>query len=156
MTFAENACKKAREAARATGMMTLADDSGLEIDALGGEPGVRSARYCGQDASDADRNRSILQNMVTIPEGKRTARFRCVMCLVSPEGEERRFEGVSEGRIAHQARGSSGFGYDPIFVPEGHSRTFAELGPEIKNRMSHRAKALRQVVKYMATCTKPQ
>ncbi len=148
-TFEENARKKARAAARASELQTLAEDSGLEIDALGGEPGVKSARYCGEGASDADRIRRVLDRMIAVPDELRTARFRCAMCLVEPAGTETCFEGHCEGRIAHHARGSSGFGYDPIFIPAGYARTFAELGLSIKNTISHRALAMRQVVEYL-------
>ncbi len=154
-TMAENAARKARAAVRTTGVLALADDSGLEVDALGGDPGVHSARYCGQGATDIDRYRAILHRMVEVPEEKRTARFRCVMCLAEPDGGEHFFEGVCEGRIAHHARGSSGFGYDPIFVPEGFSMTFAELGLDTKNRISHRARALHQVIEFLRTYAQP-
>jgi XTP/dITP diphosphohydrolase len=148
-TFEENARKKARTAAERTKMWTLAEDSGLEIDALGGEPGVKSARYAGEGANDADRIRRVLGRLVAVPEERRTARFRCVMCLLDPAGDETCFEGRCEGRIAHSARGSAGFGYDPIFVPEGHDRTFAELGLGVKNDISHRARAMQQVIEYL-------
>ncbi len=150
-TFEQNARKKAYAAAEASKMWTLADDSGLEIDALGGEPGVHSARYCGPDAAQIFRNRRIQDCLVAVPEEQRTARFRCVMCLIDPAGKEKVFEGTCEGKIAYHARGSAGFGYDPIFIPEGYSRTFAELGLETKNRFSHRARAMRQVVDYLRT-----
>lgn len=148
-TLQENARKKAQAAARVSKMWTLADDSGLEIDALEGKPGVHSARFCGPDSTDSDRNRKILSLMVAVPDERRTARFRCVACLVDLVGNERTFEGVCEGHIAHHARGSSGFGYDPIFIPDGHSQTFAELGQATKNRISHRARAVTQVVEYL-------
>jgi len=148
-TFEENARKKARSAAERAKMRTLAEDSGLEIDALGGEPGVKSARYAGEGATDTDRIRKVLGRLVAVPEERRTARFRCVMCLVDPVGDEACFEGRCEGRIAHSARGSAGFGYDPIFVPEGHDRTFAELGLAVKSRTSHRARAIQQVIEYL-------
>lgn len=148
-TFEENARKKARTAAERAKMWTLAEDSGLEVDALGGEPGVKSARYCGEGATDTDRIRKALDRLVAVPEERRTARFRCVMCLVDPDGHEACFEGRCEGRIAHGARGSAGFGYDPIFIPEGHDRTFAELGLGVKNKISHRARAMQQVIGYL-------
>lgn len=150
-TFAENACHKARKAAEAFRMWTLADDSGLEIDALGGEPGVHSARYCGAHATDAERIRKVLDRMIAVPEQTRTARFRCAVCLVDPAGTEKVFEGTCEGRIAHHARGTGGFGYDPIFIPEGSARTFAELGSEAKDRQSHRARAMRLAIEHLGT-----
>ena len=148
-TFVENACKKARVAAKATGMWTLAEDAGLEVDALKGEPGIRSARYCGEGASDRDRIDKVLQQIVAVPDDKRTARFRCVMCLIDPAGNEQTFEGACEGRIAPHARGRYGFGYDPIFVPNGYAETFGELGLDVKAQVSHRAQAMRQVVAYL-------
>jgi XTP/dITP diphosphohydrolase len=148
-TFEENARKKARNAARVAGLWTLAEDSGLEVDALGGEPGVRSRRYSGEGAGDADRMRKVLDQIVAVPEERRTARFRCAMCLVDPKGNEVCFEGRCEGRISHHARGSAGFGYDPIFIPEGYSRTFAELGLSVKNKVSHRARAMQQVIEFL-------
>jgi XTP/dITP diphosphohydrolase len=148
-TFEGNACKKARSAAGLGHTWTLAEDAGLEVDALGGEPGVMSARYCGEGATDAERIRKVLSGIIAVPDQDRTARFRCVMCLVDPDGQEKPFEGRVEGRIAHTARGTTGFGYDPIFMPEGYGKTFAELGLEVKNKISHRAQALRQVIEYL-------
>lgn len=148
-TFIENACKKARVAAKATGMWTLAEDAGLEVDALKGEPGIRSARYCGEGASDRDRMDKVLQQIVAVPDDKRTARFRCAMCLIDPAGNEQTFEGACEGRIAPNARGRYGFGYDPIFLPDGHATTFGELGLDVKSQISHRARAMRQVVAFL-------
>jgi len=148
-TFEENALKKARSAVRFTGLWTIAEDSGLEIDALGGEPGVKSARYAGEGATDAERIRKVLGQLVAVRDERRTARFRCVMCIVDSAGTERCFEGRCEGRIAHSARGSSGFGYDPIFVPDGYDQTFAELGFGVKSKISHRARALQQVTEYL-------
>ncbi len=154
-TFEENALKKARSAARVTKMWTLAEDSGLEIDALGGEPGVKSARYAGEGASDADRIRKVLSRLISVPEKRRTARFRCVMCLIDPAGKETYFEGCCEGRITHDARGSAGFGYDPVFIPEGYAQTFAELGPGVKSKISHRARAMQQVIAFLRSCVLP-
>lgn len=149
-TFEENARKKARAAGAVTRGWVLAEDAGLEVDALGGEPGVRSARYCGPDATDADRMRKVLEKVIAVPDDRRTARFRCVMCVADPAGGEAVFEGICPGRIAHHARGSAGFGYDPIFVPDGYSKTFAELGLGVKAKISHRSLALHQVVRYLA------
>jgi XTP/dITP diphosphohydrolase len=148
-TFEENARKKARSAAARLEMWTLAEDAGLEVDALGGEPGVKSARYCGKGASDADRMRKVLERIVNVPEERRTARFCCVMCLIDIAGKENCFEGRCEGHIAHSARGAAGFGYDPIFIPDGYSRTFAELGLTVKSKVSHRARAMEQVIAFL-------
>jgi XTP/dITP diphosphohydrolase len=148
-TFAENACKKARAAFELTKMWVLGEDSGLEVDALGGQPGIMSARFGGAEATDLERNQRLLEMLVAVPFEKRTARFRCVMCLINPQGEERLFEGVCEGKISHTLRGIAGFGYDPIFIPEGYGFTFAELGWAVKNEVSHRARVLRQVIDYL-------
>lgn len=154
-TFEDNARKKARSAAERAKTWTLAEDSGLEVDALGGEPGVKSARYAGEGASDADRIRKVLDRLVAVPEERRTARFRCVMCLVNPAGDETCFDGRCEGSIAHDACGSAGFGYDPIFVPEGYDRTFAELGLGVKGRISHRARAMERVIGFLRSQADP-
>jgi XTP/dITP diphosphohydrolase len=148
-TFHENALKKARSAARFSHLWTLAEDSGLEIDALGGEPGVKSARYAGEGASDADRIRKVIDLLTLVPDERRTARFRCVTCIIDPADQENCFEGRCEGRIANDARGSSGFGYDPIFLPDGYDKTFAELGLGVKSKISHRARAMQQVIEYL-------
>ncbi len=141
ITFAENAELKARAYAQASGMLTLADDSGLEIDALGGAPGVQSARYLGRETSYEERFRSILQQLKGLPMEQRTARFRCAIALAEPSGITRLVEGVIEGVIADSPRGKNGFGYDPIFYLPELGKTFAELAPEHKNRISHRARA---------------
>lgn len=142
-TFAENAAIKARAYARASGLPTLADDSGLEVDALGGAPGVRSARYGGPGASDVDRYRKLLAALDSVPVHERTARFRCVIAIVSVDGHLASAEGVCEGWIGSAPRGEHGFGYDPVFVVEGQDgQTMAELEPSLKNRISHRARAL--------------
>lgn len=142
-TFAENARIKAMAYAEASGLLTLADDSGLEVDALGGAPGVRSARYAGPGASDADRYRKLLADLAGIPAGKRAARFRCVVALTLPEGPVYTAEGTCEGKIGFAARGEHGFGYDPVFIVDGYGgQTLAELEPEEKNRISHRARAM--------------
>lgn len=148
-TFAENALLKARAAAEQAGMIAIADDSGLEVDALGGEPGVHSARYAGPQASDADNIALLLKRLEGVPAERRTARFRSVVAVVAPDGCEFLGEGVLEGRIASDPRGSGGFGYDPVFQPLGESRTIAEMTLEEKNRVSHRAQALRQAVEAM-------
>jgi XTP/dITP diphosphohydrolase len=141
-TFKENAVKKAVECARFTWEWTVADDSGLEVDALGGEPGVRSARYAGEDVSYENNNRKLLDALKDIPKERRTARFVCVIALARPEGLVFVVEGECSGLISEEHRGEHGFGYDPVFYPAGHTKTFAELGPEIKNQISHRARAL--------------
>ena len=140
-TFAENAAIKARALAAHSGWLALADDSGLEVDALGGEPGVRSARYAGRHGDDAANNRLLLEKLAR--HRNRSARFRCAIALAAPDGTlVAEAEGACEGVIADQAAGAAGFGYDPLFIPEGFDRTFAELGAEVKNRLSHRARAL--------------
>ncbi len=150
-TYAENARNKARVTFAQFRMWTLGEDSGLEIDALAGAPGIMSARFLGEEATDLERNRRILDKMIAVPEEKRTARFRCVVCLIEPEGQEQVFEGICEGRIAHTIRGVYGFGYDPVFIPEGYTLAFAELGQVVKNRISHRAKAFQKVLNYLQT-----
>ena len=142
-TFAENAELKARSYAKVSHMLTLADDSGLEIDALNSAPGVYSARYLGSGTSYEERFRVILEQMKDLPLDQRSARFRCVIALADPSGTIRSVEGVVEGAIADYPRGSHGFGYDPIFLLPELGKTFAELEPEYKNRISHRARAAR-------------
>ncbi len=141
-TFAENAIKKALAAAGHTGHAAMADDSGLVIDALDGRPGVLSARYGGEGATDAERNRKILVEMAEIQEGERGARFVCVIAIAFPGGVAWSAEGVCEGMIARRMRGEHGFGYDPIFYLPDRGRTMAELPLDEKNRISHRARAL--------------
>lgn len=139
-TFLENAMQKARGYARLSRMLTMADDSGLEVDALCGEPGVYSARFGGA-VSDLQRCQLLLARMQGVPEALRTARFRCVIALCRPEGCEQWTEGVCEGRITTEPQGENGFGYDPIFYLPEEKMTMAELPPEQKNRISHRARA---------------
>jgi len=141
-SFQENARQKAVVAAKASGCLAVADDSGLEVDALGGRPGVLSARYGGPGASDADRIALLLRELHRTPEAERAARFRCVIAIAEPDGTVQFAEGVCEGRIARASRGTHGFGYDPIFEIPSLGKTFAELAPEVKNRLSHRALAL--------------
>jgi len=143
VTYAENAIAKARFYAAATGVWALADDSGLEVAALGGAPGVYSARYAGEGASDADRRRLLLSELVKVDSDDRRARFVAAVAIASPGGEVLNLsEGICEGTITFEPRGTSGFGYDPLFVPNGYNQTFAELPDELKNRISHRARAL--------------
>lgn len=141
-SFQENAALKARSACQVVEDWVVADDSGLEVDALAGSPGVRSARFAGEGASDAENIRRLLREMEGIGWQARTARFRCVVALARRGMEPQFFEGTVEGRIAMEPRGSGGFGYDPVFIPEGHSRTFSEFSPEEKNALSHRGRAL--------------
>jgi XTP/dITP diphosphohydrolase len=141
-TFEENARIKAVAYARASGLLTLADDSGLEVDVLGGGPGVRSARYAGPESSDADRYRKLLAALQDVPPGQRSARFRCVVALAQPGGKVYTTDGRCEGEIGFEPHGKHGFGYDPIFIVKGYGgRTMAELPPDLKNRISHRARA---------------
>ena len=139
-TFEANALKKAVVLARATGLWALADDSGLVVDALGGEPGVLSARYAGEPADYEANNRKLLRELGGCVN--RAARFRCVIALSSPAEKTWTAEGTCEGTIAEAPWGKAGFGYDPLFIPEGYSVTYAEMAPELKNRISHRAAAL--------------
>lgn len=140
-TFAENAVLKAHAYAQASGLLTLADDSGLEVDALGGAPGVFSARFAGVETSYQERFRLILEQLQGLPTEQRTARFRCAIALCEPSGYTRVVEGVMEGLIADQPRGEHGFGYDPIFFEPRLGKTSAELEPAEKNRISHRGRA---------------
>jgi len=141
-TYAGNALLKARAAASLTGCVVLADDSGLEVDALGGAPGLRSARYGGPGLDDAGRVRLLLDALRAVPAAERTARFRCVIALIEPDGRERLVEGTVEGCIAEAPRGKGGFGYDPVFFYPPLGRTLAELTEEEKARVSHRAHAV--------------
>ncbi len=143
--YAGNALLKARSLAAFAGVPTLADDSGIEVDALDGGPGPRSARFAGESATDEENLTKLIDIVRGVPEAVRTARYRCVAVLVTPAGESIA-EGTVEGRLVTEPRGSGGFGYDPIFVPEGDRRTMAELSPEEKDRISHRGKAFRGVV----------
>jgi XTP/dITP diphosphohydrolase len=140
-TYQENALLKARAYAALSALLTLADDSGLDVDALGGAPGVRTARWAGEGASDRDRYELLLHKLEGVPEAERTARFRCVIALAWPDGRTEVVEGTCEGAIAHAPRGSNGFGYDPVFLVPEFDCTMAELPAEIKNRISHRARA---------------
>lgn len=142
-TFAENARQKAYAIARATGELALADDSGLEVDALGGEPGVRSARWAGEGADDAQLVAKLLRELADVPDDRRAARFVCALSLCAPEGEIGRWEGRVEGVITREPRGTGGFGYDPVFLYPEDGRTFAEMPPERKHAVSHRGRALR-------------
>ncbi|NLW32372.1 MAG: RdgB/HAM1 family non-canonical purine NTP pyrophosphatase [Fibrobacter sp.] len=140
-TFFENACIKADWVFSKTSIWTLADDSGLEVDALNGEPGVRSARYAGEH-SDIDNNNKLLKMLSGVPPKKRSARFRCVIVIKTETNTYITAEGCCEGTIAFGSEGSGGFGYDPLFIPKGFTKTFAQIGQGEKNIISHRAKAL--------------
>ena len=156
-TFAANAVKKATEIADWLGFqarpdLVLADDSGLKVDALDGAPGIHSARYAGGDdnAPDVANNAKLLRELADVPEDNRGAQFHCVLALVAlgQVAEVRTFEGICRGRIAQAEGGQGGFGYDPLFVPDGHELSFAELGREVKNAISHRAQALAKLAEY--------
>ena len=153
VTFAENAIAKAQFYAAATGLCALADDSGLEVAALGGAPGVFSARYAGANASDADRRALLLSELTKIGDTDRRARFVAVVAIATPDGEVLNLsEGICDGTITLAPRGTGGFGYDPLFVPDGHDQTFAELPDTIKNLISHRARALMNTKAFLASC----
>lgn len=145
-TFAGNALLKARAGVEHTGCACIADDSGLQVDVLNKMPGVRSARWAGPQHDDEDNLSLLLAQIDDVPAADRTGRFCCTMALVLPDGTERVVEGVMEGTLLAERRGSNGFGYDPIFVPEGEHRTSAELSPEEKDAISHRGQALRKMV----------
>ena len=145
-TFEENARLKASTYAGLSGLWTWADDSGLEVDALGGGPGVYSARYAGPDATDADRYRKLLDALAAVPWDQRTARFRCTVALATPEGMLRTVDGVCEGIIAFGPAGSNGFGYDPVFYLPEADQTMAQLPPEVKNQVSHRGRAAKSAL----------
>lgn len=147
-TFQENALLKARYYHQATGLPTLAEDSGLEVEALGGRPGVYSARFAGADASDT-ANIEALLSLMTGKEN-RNARFRTVLVLITRSGSEHVFEGEARGRIAREPLGTGGFGYDAVFIPEGHERSFAQMTPEKKNAISHRRRALEKALPFIA------
>jgi XTP/dITP diphosphohydrolase len=147
-TFADNALLKARHASAATQLPALADDSGIEVDALGGRPGIYSARYAGEGANDQDNLRKMLGELRDIPSERRTARYQCVIAFVSTPADPEPIlaSGTWEGSLTNEPRGSGGFGYDPLFVPHGLDRTAAELDPTQKNALSHRGHALRALV----------
>ena len=147
-TFSENALKKAREYAQYSHLPTIAEDSGLEVEALGGAPGIYSARFAGEKAGSKENNRLLLEKLAGVPAEKRKARFVC--CMVYKDGDvEEVFEGEVRGRIAFEQAGRSGFGYDPLFIPEGFDRTFAELSAGVKNSMSHRFNAIKKLCDYI-------
>lgn len=145
-TFEGNALIKARAAVARTGRPALADDSGIAVDRLNGMPGVRSARWAGSGASDADNNALLLRQLDDVPDPHRTARFVCAMALVTPDGGEVVRHGVVDGHLLTAARGENGFGYDPLFVPNGFDQTTAELEPAAKDAISHRGRAVRAIL----------
>lgn len=145
-TFADNARKKAVEMAAFSNCLTLADDSGLVVEALNGAPGVHSARYAGEQGNDAANNAKLLAEMSAVADDHRQAAFNCVMALASPDGQCQTFAGKVSGLIMRAERGAGGFGYDPLFMVPEYGKTMAELSLDIKNRISHRGNALRQVI----------
>jgi XTP/dITP diphosphohydrolase len=155
-TFAQNASLKAIGYARQTSMLTIADDSGLEVDALNGAPGVFSARYAGEEASDTAPTAKLLAELSNIEGERRSARFVSVIAIADSTGSILNLsKGICEGQISFAARGNNGFGYDPVFLPQGYDSTFAELPPVVKNRLSHRAQALRDARDYLRALTGP-
>ncbi|MFC4992196.1 RdgB/HAM1 family non-canonical purine NTP pyrophosphatase [Rubritalea tangerina] len=149
-TFLENATLKAVEISKRTDAWVLSDDSGLEVDALNGEPGVYSARYAGEEGNDAANNAKLLNELGQLPaDTPRSARFRCVIVLAKNGQRMAHFSGAVEGRIIDQLTGNAGFGYDPLFIPEGHEATFAQLPSETKNSLSHRARALAEALPWI-------
>jgi len=150
-TFEGNAIKKASEICHCTGQVALADDSGLEVDALEGAPGVFSARYAGGSGagSDVKNYEKLLQELKNIPETKRGARFVCCMALSFPDGSVKTFFGYAKGRIGREPHGQQGFGYDPVFIPDGYNRTFAEMSGEEKDKLSHRGKSLEKLALFL-------
>jgi XTP/dITP diphosphohydrolase len=152
-TFAANALLKARYAAAATNLPALADDSGIEVDALGGRPGIYSARYAGEGASDQQNLRKMLGELQEVPAGMRTARYQCVIAFVSTSVDAQPIlaTGTWEGTLISEPRGLGGFGYDPIFIPNGFGRTAAELDPAQKNSLSHRGQALAALIAQLQT-----
>lgn len=160
-TFDGNALLKARECVARSGLAAMADDSGLAVDALNGMPGVRSARWSGPDATDASNNALLLAQLHDVPDERRAARFVCSMALVLPAnlelggGTERLTNGVMPGRLLHELRGSNGFGYDPMFVPDGDHRSYAELTAAQKDAISHRGQAVRLMVGVLAELLRP-
>lgn len=150
LSFVENAILKARHASNITGLPAMADDSGLEVDALKGQPGIYSARYAGVGASDTDNNHKLLENLAQVPEAERSARFQCVIVFMRYAQDPMPFicQGTWEGRILFEAQGDNGFGYDPLFFVPTHGCASAKLDPSIKNSISHRGQALRTLLQH--------
>ena len=149
-TYLDNALEKARAVAQVLGVPAIADDSGIEVDALDGGPGPRSARFAGEGASDADNLAKLIGLVAEVEPDARTARYRCVAAIAWPDGRTMHAEGTCEGTLIGQPRGDRGFGYDPVFVPQGERRTMAELGDEEKDRISHRGRAFRALAELLA------
>jgi XTP/dITP diphosphohydrolase len=154
-TFAENALIKAREAAARTGLPAVADDSGLAVDALNGMPGVLSARWSGAGHTDESNLRLVLEQTADVPDERRGAAFLCAAALVLPDGVERVVEGRLDGALVREPRGTNGFGYDPVFVPHGETRTTAEMDPAEKDAISHRGRAFRALAPVIAMTLNP-
>ncbi|GAB3645361.1 non-canonical purine NTP pyrophosphatase [Glycomyces tarimensis] len=150
LTFAGNALLKARDGVAHTGLVTIADDSGLAVDALNGMPGVLSARWAGRAKDDEANNALLLDQLADLADDRRGAKFVCAAALVRPDGRETVVHGEMAGRIGRAPRGDNGFGYDPLFLPEGYDLTSAELSPEAKNAISHRGKAFRELARHLA------
>ncbi|HUI44853.1 MAG TPA: XTP/dITP diphosphatase [Nitrospirota bacterium] len=150
-SFEGNAVKKATEVCRYTGKPALADDSGLEVDALGGAPGIYSARYAGVagSGSDVQNYEKLLDELKNVPDGKRGARFVCCMALAYPDGSVKTFFGCAKGSITREPKGKTGFGYDPVFIPEGYKNTFAEMSGGEKDRLSHRGNAIEKIAEFL-------
>ncbi len=149
LTFEENALKKAKLTALKLGKPVLADDSGLCVDALEGKPGIFSARFAGNDAGDKENNKKLLAELAGIPIDRRSASFQCVIALCFPDGSHQTFNGELKGMILDTARGSHGFGYDPLFLIPEYNKTLAELSSEVKNRISHRGRALAELKEFL-------
>jgi XTP/dITP diphosphohydrolase len=147
-TYEENALKKAREVYKFTKLPSLADDSGIEVEILGGRPGVFSARYAGEGATDEENNKKLLKELENVPIEKRKAKFKCVIAYVDSV-EERIFYGETSGKVIFEPLGDGGFGYDPLFLPNGFDLTYAQLPGEVKNRISHRSKALQKFAEFL-------
>ena len=146
-TFAENAMLKASAVAEHTSCAVIADDSGIEVDALNGAPGIYSARYCGEDATDEDRVVKLLEEVENVEN--RGAQFACAIALILPNGEKHIFEGIVRGTLDFEPKGENAFGYDPIFIPDGYDKTFGQLDSSIKDEISHRAKALKALAEFL-------
>ena len=148
-SFKENAENKALHAAKTLGKWVIADDSGLIVPALNGEPGVFSARYAGKNATDAKNRQKLIKKLQTLEEADRNAYFECCICLATPEGIKKTFSGKCEGTLLTEEKGNNGFGYDPIFIKYDYDKTFAELGSNTKNKISHRSKAIEKLALYL-------
>ena len=155
-SFRANAIKKAVVTAKHTGKICIADDSGLEVKILGNRPGIYSSRFAGEEKNDENNMEKLLRELRGIPFSRRNARFRCAVAIARPDGKVNVVEGRCEGVIALKKKGSSGFGYDPVFIIPEHNKTFAELGPEVKNKISHRARALKKAKKIICGIIKKQ